>query len=115
MIARNIAPGLFRHFRIEELPFYDSEMFQTVRDTARSKIYPSGKYHINASDIDPEMIQVAKGNAKRAGVLDDINFGVCDYITSPPLEGIIICNPPYGNRLQTNQIDTIYNKLITQV
>ena len=115
MIARNIAPWLFRHFRVEELPFYDSEMFQVVRDTARSKIYPSGKYHINASDIDPDMIQIAKGNAKRAWVLDDINFGVCDYITNPPLEGIIICNPPYGNRLQTNQMDSIYKKLINEV
>jgi putative N6-adenine-specific DNA methylase len=60
MIARNIAPGLLRHFRVEELKFFDADILQAVRDTAKSKIYPSGKYRINASDIDPEMIERAK-------------------------------------------------------
>lgn len=115
MIARNIAPGLLRHFRVEELKFFDADILQAVRDTAKSKIYPSGKYRINASDIDPEMIERAKWNAKRAWVLDDINFGVWNYIDNPLQEGIIISNPPYGNRLQNNQIDTIYKKLIKEV
>ena len=60
MIARNIAPGLGRKFRVEELIFHDSESLQRVQDTARSKIYPSGKYTVTASDIDPEMIRVAR-------------------------------------------------------
>jgi putative N6-adenine-specific DNA methylase len=60
MIARNIAPGLYRHFRVEELRFFDTETFLNVQDTARSRIYPSGKYTVIASDIDPEMIRVAK-------------------------------------------------------
>ncbi len=60
MIARNIAPGLSRHFRVEELRFFNSEIFLSVQDSARSKIYPSGKYTIIASDITPEMIQIAK-------------------------------------------------------
>ena len=60
MIARNIAPGLARHFRVEELHFHDSALLQQVQDTARSKIYPSGKYTVTATDIDPEMIRIAK-------------------------------------------------------
>jgi putative N6-adenine-specific DNA methylase len=60
MIARNIAPGLYRHFRVEELRFFDTETFMNVQDTARSRIYPSGKYTVIANDIDPEMIRVAK-------------------------------------------------------
>jgi putative N6-adenine-specific DNA methylase len=60
MMARNIAPGLQRKYRIEELKFHDSELLQKVRDNALTKIYPSGKYTITASDIDPEMIQIAR-------------------------------------------------------
>ncbi len=115
MIARNIAPGLARHFRVEELRFHDSAVLQQVQDTARSKIYPSGKYTVTASDIDPEMIRVARGNAKRAGVDGDIIFSVGDYVSSPTSEGIIISNPPYGNRLQNNQIDAIYQRLVRDV
>jgi putative N6-adenine-specific DNA methylase len=42
LMARNIAPGLFRHFRVEELPFFESDMMEIVRDEAEKKIYPSG-------------------------------------------------------------------------
>ena len=115
MIARNIAPWLYRHFRVEELRFFNTEIFQNVQDVARSKIYPSGKYTILASDITPEMIQIAKWNAKRAWVLDDISFSVQDFVSSPIWEGIIISNPPYGNRLQNSQIDEIYKKLVKTV
>jgi putative N6-adenine-specific DNA methylase len=115
MIARNIAPGLARHFRVEELRFHDSALLQQVQDTARSKIYPSGKYTVTATDIDPEMIRIARWNAKRAWVDQDITFAVGDYVSSPASEGIIISNPPYGNRLQNSQIDTIYQKLVKNV
>jgi putative N6-adenine-specific DNA methylase len=60
LMARNIAPGLQRRYRVEELKFYDADLLQQVRDKAMSKIYPSGKYTITASDIDPEMIQIAR-------------------------------------------------------
>lgn len=60
MIARNIAPGLARHFRVEELRFFDTELYINVQDTARSKIYPSGKYSVTATDIDPDMVRIAK-------------------------------------------------------
>ena len=66
MIARNIAPGLARHFRIESLPCHDRELLATVRTQATTKSYPSGKYKIHASDIDPEMVRIAKKNAERA-------------------------------------------------
>lgn len=66
MIARNIAPGLARHFRIESLPCHDKELLAGVRTRAAAKSYPSGKYKIYASDIDPEMVRIARKNAERA-------------------------------------------------
>ena len=68
MIARNIAPGIDRSFRIESLPFHDASELASVRNIARMKAYPSGEYKVYASDIDPEMIRIAEKNAERAGV-----------------------------------------------
>lgn len=74
MLARNIAPGLGRHFAVENFPFFEKEILYAVRREAHEKIYPSGNYQIFASDINPKMIEIAKNNARRAGVEDDIIF-----------------------------------------
>ncbi len=66
MMARNIAPGLFRSYRIEELPLHNTVLLESVRANAEKKIYPSGGYTIHASDIDPAMVQIARENARRA-------------------------------------------------
>ena len=66
MIARNIAPGLFRSFRIEELPFHDTDLLEKVRKRAEEKIYPSGSYTLIGQDIDPDMIRISEENARRA-------------------------------------------------
>ncbi|MBX9809412.1 class I SAM-dependent RNA methyltransferase [Candidatus Gracilibacteria bacterium] len=115
MIARNIAPGLNRHFRVEELPFFNRELLSVVKEKAKGKIYPSGKYRVQASDIDSAMIKIAQSNAKRAGVDMDIAFSTSNFVDSPLSDGIIISNPPYGNRLQNPEIDTIYNKLVGHI
>ena len=81
MIARNIPPGLTRHFRVESLPFHDRSLFELVKTEAKSKSYPSGKYRVYASDIDPEMIRIARENADRAGVGEDIVFEVKDFLS----------------------------------
>jgi len=53
------------------------------------------------SDIDANAIEIAKENAKRAGVEDKLNFEVCDLKDFSPKtdRGTLICNPPYGERL----------------
>jgi putative N6-adenine-specific DNA methylase len=80
MIARNIAPGLMRHFRIESLVSHNKELLAEVKTEAKAKSYPSGKYTIIGRDRDSEMIRIALGNAMRAGVQDDIRFEVMDFL-----------------------------------
>lgn len=111
MIARNIAPGLQRHFRIEPLPFHDRSLFELVKTEARNKSYPSGKYQVYASDIDPEMIRIARENAERAGVGEDIVFEVGNFLENHK-QATIITNPPYGNRIQSDALPEIYAKLV---
>lgn len=117
MMARNIPPGLSRSFRIESLPIHQKELLGKVKKEWSEKIYPSGPYKIYAQDISPDMIEMAKRNAERAGVGKDVTFSVSDYLNpNPPLTGsewkTIVTNPPYGNRLESDDLDAIYKKLI---
>ncbi len=138
LMARNIAPGIGRRFRIESLPFHDAGEFMKVKNTAQTKSYPSGEYKIQASDMNAEMIEIARGNALRAGVAWDINFEVgnflslrhCEERSNPSswdsgsphsatasfaMTGAIVTNPPYGKRLESDDLDDIYKKLIHEV
>ena len=116
MMARNIPPGLSRYFRIESLPFHEREILKNVKEEAKSKIYPSGKYEIFANDMSEEMVEVAKRNAERAGVGDDITFNIGNYLhTLSSTARTIITNPPYGKRLESDDLDAIYKKLIKEV
>ena len=115
MMARNIPPGLTRHFRVVSLPFHDRALLSGVKKDLEGKIYPSGKYEIFASDMDSEMVEIAKRNAERAGVGEDILFSKQDYLRTPTEWKTLVTNPPYGKRLESDDLDEIYKKLIKEV
>lgn len=96
MLARNIAPGIRRRFAIERFNFFNKTLLETVKQEAKERIYPSGKYTIIASDIDPVMLEKAKHNAIRVGVDEDISFVQEDFFTKNITEAThIVTNPPY--------------------
>jgi len=100
MIARNIAPGINRQFASEE--WFD--IYKAERKLARSKI-TTPKLNIYASDINEKAVESAKLNAKQAGVFDDINFSTDDFLNIEYKDyGVIISNPPYGERLKGKSI-----------
>lgn len=111
MISANIAPGLKRSFAIESWSQFDKSIMDKVRKEADAKAFKDKKFVIKASDIDPEAIEIAKANAKRAGVLDTIEFSVAD-VRSLSLDdsenNVIICNPPYGERMsELNEVKSV--------
>jgi putative N6-adenine-specific DNA methylase len=114
MMARGIPPGLSRGYRIQSLPFHDRTLFEKIKDVMKSRIYPSGSYQISAHDMSPEMIECAERNAERAGVGKDIRFEMRDFLTSDA-SAFTVTNPPYGNRLESDDLDAIYKKLIKSV
>ncbi len=102
MQACNIAPGLKRNFAAEQFPLLDKNVWKTERERARAEITePLTK--IFGSDIDSAMIELARDNAKKAGVSHCVEFRIADAKAfSSPIEGArgtIITNPPYGERL----------------
>ncbi|MBE7050939.1 MAG: class I SAM-dependent RNA methyltransferase [Ruminococcaceae bacterium] len=102
MYACNIAPGLKRRFISETWRnIIDKSYWEDARLEAKENIDKSHDTFIFASDIDPDAIEIAKQNAKNAGVDKKIRFSVCDCKNVRPFKekGVIVCNPPYGERL----------------
>ncbi len=115
LYATNKAPGIKRRFVAETWRNHiPKQLWQDMRDEAREKENPDFKTQIYASDIDPEAIEIAKKNAQNAGVADKIHFSVRDVADLEPIKekGVIICNPPYGERLlDQKQCDRLYRTM----
>jgi len=109
LIARNVAPGMGRTFAFENRDFIDEKILEQEIVTAKKHIFP-GKYDIRASDIDPDMIEIAKINAKNAAVEDTITFSVRDIAsyTKERWSWTLLSNPPYGERLNPKDLQKIY-------
>lgn len=114
MIAKNIAPGLHRSFVCEDWPIIGKEVFEDVRENARNVIKNDLELQIHGFDIDGRVIATARANAKKAGLENDIHFqrrDVREY-SSNKYAGVIITNPPYGERLSDEaEIKELYNVL----
>ena len=104
MIAKNRAPGLKRRFAAEAFPWMEEAVWQQVREEAADREF-HGKYRILGSDNDPKCISLSMANARKAGVGDCIEFrdGDATKMSLPGDSGIIICNPPYGQRMMEQQ------------
>lgn len=114
MLAKNIAPGLKRSFAFEEWPWVDDQLVADLRKEAQVAMKSDLVLDIAGSDIDARMVEIAKKNAFAAGVDQDIVFKqmrVQDLRTDK-INGVIISNPPYGERLlDDDAIITLYREM----
>ena len=104
LIARNQAPGLRRRFAGEAFAWSDPQVWNRAREEAKDKEF-RGEYRILGSDNDPKCVSLAMANARKAGVGELIRFqdGDATKLPLPAQEGILICNPPYGERMMEKQ------------
>ena len=100
MIMQNIAPGLKRKFASEEWPTMPPDIYSQVREGARRAI-KNKDIKLLGYDIDHRVLRTAKENARKAGVLEYIEFQERDFrdFSNKHKYGFIISNPPYGERL----------------
>ena len=107
MMGRNIAPGLSRKFDFESWPIIPNDIYKAVKKETNEKIDYDIPLHIEAYDLDPRAIKIARHNAEIAGVEEDIHFQVRDVkdLSSNKKYGYIITNPPYGERL--NELEEV--------
>ena len=102
MIGMNIAPGMRRDFTAMDWDFVPRKTFDAARREAETKIDRDVELQIQGYDLDPNVLVLARGNAKLAGVDHQIHFQQRDVkdLHSPKSYGFIITNPPYGERLE---------------
>lgn len=101
MMAMNMAPGLNRNFAFEAWSWVDKALVKRLRDETKDKIDHSLSLDIAGYDIDGRVIELAKQNAQAAGLADVITFKqmrLQDFRTAKS-NGVIVSNPPYGERL----------------
>ena len=100
LIAKNKAPGMYRRFAGEAFAWVEPSIWGDVRAEAKDKEF-NGKYQILGSDNDPKCVSLSMANARKAGVADCITFkdGDATKMDLPAPSGVIICNPPYGQRM----------------
>lgn len=105
MLAKNIYPGINRAFVSETWNLIDESLWKDARIDAKKAERKDVKIKYFGSDIDTESIKIAKDNAKKAGVAEFIEFKVANFknISKPCERGIIISNPPYGERLMDEE------------
>lgn len=114
MIGRNIAPGLNRSFACEEWELIEKDIWREEKKAAFQAIDYNAELEIYGYDINGRAVRAAMENAQEAGVDDCIAFRRQDVAKLEPTgeNGIIIVNPPYGERIgEEAQIKEIYKAL----
>ena len=112
LIAHGIPPGIFRkNFGFENWFGFDKNLLQHVyNDDSMEKDF---RHSIIGGDISKRAIEIATENIRNAGLSKKIDFkarSVFDF-EPPKGKGLVITNPPYGERLKKDQIETFYKQL----
>lgn len=112
LIARNIAPGIYRQgFAFERWLDYDAKLFeQLYNDDSQERAF---EHMIYGSDILPNAIKVAERNVARAGLTRSISLQVCSFEDRPAVESpaLVVMNPPYGERLKLSSPERLYEMI----
>ena len=130
LYAYNVAPGFGRHFALENLAIYDKKTETRIKQSEAEKIRPECTARITGSDIDPKAVERARINAEHACVtagralqligsdqrIQRPDFIEADFesIAAPYDEGLLITNPPYGERLGSpEEAENLYKNMIS--
>jgi len=113
MIAMNVPPGIYRqNFAFEKWKNFNAELFEIVyNDDSNEREFI---HKIYGSDISAEAIAIATKNIKSAGVEKHIDLKVMPfekYTKSPAEKGILVTNPPYGERIKPEDLLGLYENI----
>jgi len=116
LIATNTRPGVFRmNYAFMHLLDYDAAVYQQAHDLLEEQIIEVPGLRIIATDHSEQAIENGRKNARAAGVLDMIEFTVCDFKdTEVPQggKGVMMMNPEYGERLgEASELEQTYGEI----
>lgn len=116
LIAANIAPGIFRrNFAFETWPDFDRDLWeQLYNDDSQERDIAC---EIIGADMSPKAIAIATENVKHAGMVDHITLQLkaLSEWNEAPSGGVLVTNPPYGERLRPADLDELYHLLGSQL
>jgi Predicted N6-adenine-specific DNA methylase len=113
MFAMNIPAGYYRSsFGFMKWADFDKDLWLKVKQEADDQI-KEFDHEIWASDRSPKAVAIAKGNITNAHLQHDIHLQKrsMESFTPPEGGGIVIINPPYGDRLEEDDIDAVYKSI----
>lgn len=116
LIANNIPPGYYREEygfeRWKKFRPFDEELWNTIFDAAVNKI-TNHEQKILGGEISPNVAKKAKENIKNAKVDDVVSIKNVDMkdFEVPLGRGVVIINPPYGERMVKDNIDALYKMM----
>jgi len=115
-IAHDIAPGSRRSFGFERLLGFAADTWRTMRERALASEKPVAWAQLFAADSSPQAVRAASANLDRAGLLEAVELIESDIlaVAAPADHGILVCNPPYGVRLEEqDSLAAFYPQLAT--
>lgn len=112
LIAANINPGIYRSsFAFEKWPDFDADLFDSIyNDDSQEREF---EFKIYGADIDPKAIAITRQNIKSAGVGKYIELeckGIDEWDEAAP-NGVLVTNPPYGERISVENMEGLYETL----
>ena len=111
--ALKIAPGLNRRFAAEKWECFDNKIWREERSRAIDNVDKSAQFHGIGFDIDDDAVALTLDNAHKAGIKSRMKIEQADITKFvQPEDSIVICNPPYGERLlELREAEDIYRKM----
>ncbi len=97
--ALRMPAGGCRDFACAHWPSSDPDLWARIRRAAAADVLDSAKASIVAADADPSAADLIRANAERAGVRSVVDVEVADLVGRPRFDGMVVANPPYGERL----------------
>ena len=114
MIGMNQAPGLRRAFAGDQWPLLPAEIWQKERERARDEQSRDSSFKVLGSDVDGEVLKLARFHAEKAGVDDSVFYQKLpmEELRSSRKYGCIITNPPYGERMgDPGDMESLYKTM----
>ena len=112
LIAMNVYPGVFRkEYAFEKWKDFDADLFDRIyNDDSQEREFD---HKIYGYDINRQTVQIATNNVQNAGVKDVVSVEQRDFyeFEQPRDKAIIITNPPYGDRITTDDIFELYETI----
>lgn len=113
LIAANINPGIYRKgFAFEHWKNFDSELFDRLYNDESGE--REVRFPIVGADISPKAVSIAESNLKSAGVAKYVDLKVMPlskWSEAPQPAGVVVTNPPYGERISAPDMDALYETI----